>query len=120
MEKLHKAKDTGFAIIFICVLVGLVTKHSAWFYAAAVATLLAMVWIRPFIWMSKVWFGLSVVLGFIGTRVLLGSIFFLILTPIAILHRKSHKNPLKLNNEKDSLFIPKNTRYEKKHLMSPF
>ncbi|MDP2175686.1 MAG: SxtJ family membrane protein [Bacteroidota bacterium] len=57
-------------------------------------------------WIEQHWFKLSQVIGYISNRLILGVVFFIILTPIAILYRLFHKNKTsnqnQFNNYKDS------------------
>ncbi|MEL6653997.1 MAG: SxtJ family membrane protein, partial [Bacteroidota bacterium] len=56
-----------------------------------------------------VWMKLAEVLGYVNSRILLGLIFFLLLSPIALLRRIFHKDPLQLKRPKDkSLFHERN------------
>lgn len=61
----------------------------------------------PFIRKTIVWLWdkLSGILSYIMPVIILTFIFFIVLTPIAILFRRSHKNILNLKNNKESLFI---------------
>ncbi len=59
----------------------------AWLAAAW----LAPGWLRP---LYKVWMAFGHVLGWINTRILLGAVFFLLVTPIGLLLRLAGKDPL--------------------------
>ena len=51
-------------------------------------------------WIYKLWMGLSVVLGFFSTRIILSLLFYFVLTPINFLHKFTGKNFLDLKIEK--------------------
>ncbi len=72
----------------------------------------------PFLgsWIVKGWFKLAEGLGWVNSRILLSIIFFLILTPIALLSRVFNKNSLKLKDDTDSVFKEINKTYTKKDL----
>ena len=53
-------------------------------------------------WIYKLWMGLSVVLGFFSTRVILSLLFYFVLTPINFLHKFTGKNFLDLKIEKSA------------------
>jgi hypothetical protein len=63
------------------------------------------------------WYKFAEGLGWINTRILLGLIFFIFLTPIALLKKLlSKKDPLKLKNKGDSTFVERNHTYVAKDL----
>jgi len=53
-------------------------------------------------WIYKLWMGLSVVLGFFSTRVILSLLFYFVLTPINFLHKFTGKKFLDLKIEKST------------------
>jgi len=57
------------------------------------------------------WFKLSVILGWINSRVLLGIVFFVFLFPIAFLMRVLSKGALKIKKEKGSYYTERNHTY---------
>jgi hypothetical protein len=71
--------------------------------------------IIPFVgkWLVKGWFKLSEGLGWLNSRILLSVIFFLILTPIALISRLFKKNSLHLKNDTDSVWVKRNKTYSK-------
>lgn len=59
------------------------------------------------------WFKIAEVLGWINTRILLSLIFFIFLTPFALLQKLFvRKNYLSLKNKDDSVFITRNHQYK--------
>lgn len=53
-------------------------------------------------WIYKLWMGLSVVLGFFSTRIILSLLFYFVLTPINFLHKFTGKKFLDLKIEKSA------------------
>lgn len=53
-------------------------------------------------WIEQHWFKLSKAIGYITNRLILGVIFFVILTPIAILYRLFHKNKTSNQNQSNN------------------
>lgn len=71
----------------------------------------------------RLWFKLSEILGFINSRILLTLIFFLILTPIALLSRLFSKDKLQLRKKTDetaSYFHKRIHTYEAKDFENPW
>lgn len=58
-------------------------------------------------WIHAGWMMLSSVLGYIGPRVFLTIIFFLVLTPMAIVYRLTGNDELRLKYRPGSLFVPR-------------
>jgi predicted ferric reductase len=78
------------------------TNYYIWGILAAVfilAGLLAPTLLKPF---NKIWMGLSIILGFITSRIILTILFYLIITPIALIFRLTGKDPLDLKFSKKS------------------
>lgn len=64
---------------------------------------------------SRVWLGFAEKLGALNSRILLALVFFLFLTPLALLYRLFTANPLRLKRDRsaESHFLERNHRYEK-------
>ena len=52
-------------------------------------------------WITKAWFGLAKVLGYINARILLSLVFFIVLMPFAFLSRIFSGNSLQLKKKED-------------------
>lgn len=64
-----------------------------------------------------VWEKFALALGWINTRIILSLVFFIFLTPFAVLSRLFSKNSsLKLKNKKNTTFVERNHTYTKKDL----
>lgn len=60
----------------------------------------------------KIWFKIALALGFVNTRIILGLVFFVFLTPFALLQRVfSRKNYLNLKDTEDTVFHTRNHKY---------
>lgn len=56
--------------------------------------LLGLVYPRALVYPNRAWMALAAVLGFISTRIILGLVFFLLVTPIGVIKRLSGWDPL--------------------------
>lgn len=64
-----------------------------------------------------VWEKFALALGWINTRIILSLVFFIFLTPFAVLARLFSKNSnLKLKNKENTTFVERNHTYTKKDL----
>jgi len=57
---------------------------------------LALVLPKALKWIHKIWMGFSIILGFFSTRIILGLLFYFVITPIRILYKLSGKKFLDL------------------------
>ena len=72
----------------------------------------AVVFPRSLTWVYKGWMALGHVLGWINTRIILGFIFYLIVTPIGIIRRWLGKDPMgrRLRPDLDSYRVTRTPR----------
>ena len=69
----------------------------------------------------KVWGYLALALGWINSRILLTAVFYLVLTPIALISRIFNKDKLKLGkNKSDTMFTTRNHVYTSKDIENPW
>jgi glucan phosphoethanolaminetransferase (alkaline phosphatase superfamily) len=61
---------------------------------AAALLLLGLVFPRALVWPNRIWMGFAEVLAFVSTRIILGVVFFGIVTPIGIIKRAFGWDPL--------------------------
>ncbi|MCB0733965.1 MAG: hypothetical protein H6608_01800 [Flavobacteriales bacterium] len=66
-----------------------------------------------FIW---IWYSIASILGFVASQILLTSIFYLFLFPIALLSRLTSKDPLRLRKPELSNYIERNHTYHAEDL----
>ncbi|MGH8548672.1 MAG: SxtJ family membrane protein [Methylococcales bacterium] len=76
---------------------------------AAVALLLPIV-LKP---IYIIWMGIGYVLGWINTRILLGLVFYILFTPVALLLRLLRIDPMRRNFDEDT------TSYKQPSTLSP-
>ena len=60
----------------------------------ALLILLGLIWPRALVWPNRAWMLLAEGLSFVTTRIILGLIFFLVVTPIGVVKRLSGWDPL--------------------------
>ena len=74
-------------------------RIEAFFYIALGVSVLSLMFPFMLDWITKAWFGLAKVLGYINARVLLSLVFFVFLMPFAFLSRIFSGNPLQLKKK---------------------
>jgi hypothetical protein len=119
----EQAKDTGMAMVLICLLLGYWGKFPKFLPAAIGLLLLTMVWPKVFCPLAGLWFGLSQLLGSVVSRVILTILFFLVVTPIGLIRRLFGADALQLKKWKqgtDSVFVVREGPIQGKDLMQPY
>ena len=105
---------TGFILLFFI-------TNLAWsLYLAMIVSILGLLSNAMAKKISFVWLKLASLLNLIMPNIILSIIFFLILTPIALLSRMFKKNQLRLKNSNKSLFIQKDSTFQKEHFEKPW
>ncbi len=118
-----QARDTGLALILICLLIAYIGNLSQFVPAAIVLLLLNMIWpdiFRPAAWF---WFGLSHFMGTIATRILLTIIFFLLVTPVGLIRGLTGADAMQIKKWKkssDSVFIVRDHKFLAEDIEKPF
>lgn len=119
----RQAKDTGLAMVLICLLAGQFWNHPKLFMVAIVLLLIDMIVPGLYRPVATVWLGLSTILGTIMSRVILTIIFFILVTPIGLVRRAFGKDTLMLNKWKQgerSVFQNRDHLYESKEIEKPY
>ncbi len=124
---LIQCRDTALAFAFLALLIWFFTEEVNFIYATMFILLWAMVWPSSWQWPARLWFGLSHVLGFFMSKVLLSLIYFLILMPVAMVRRMLGKDSMGLSKwqdhdaeQKTSAFVVREHKFTKKDLENPY
>ncbi len=120
-----QCRDTALAFAFLSLLIWFFTENINFIYATMVIVLWAMVWPNSWKWPARLWFGLSHVLGFFMSKVLLSIIYMLILMPVALVRRIMGKDSMRLKSYKSadsakSAFVIREHTYKKEDLENPY
>ena len=95
---LAQSRDTGMALVLLCLIVFVAFDRPGLVVAALVLQVVTMAVPGLFRPAAVVWFGLSHVLGAVMSRVLLGAVFFALVTPVGLLRRALGKDDLRLRS----------------------
>jgi hypothetical protein len=118
-----QAKDTGMAMVLICLLLGYWGKFPKFLPVSVALLLIIMIWPNAFRPLGTLWFGLSHVLSSVVSRVLLTVVYFLVVTPVGLIRRLTGADSLKLKQWKqgrDSVFIVREGVIQGKDLENPY
>jgi hypothetical protein len=119
----EQAKDTGMAMVLICLLLGSWGKFPKFLPVSVALLLITMIWPNAFRPLATLWFGLSHVLSNVVSRVILTIIFFLLVTPIGLIRRALGADALQLKKWKqnrDSVFVVREGALGAKDLENPY
>jgi uncharacterized membrane protein YgdD (TMEM256/DUF423 family) len=119
----HQAKDTGMAMVLICLLIMFISGQDFLLVPAIALLVLTMTWTAFFKPVAKLWFGLSHFLGSIVSKILLSVLFFAIVTPIGLVRRLAGADSLKLKEwgkGTKSSFTDRNQTYSAEDLERPY
>ena len=119
----HQAQDAGLALTLIILLLAYFGDNQ-YLVALGIALLVVCmslpVVFKPF---ARIWFGFAHILGAFMSRLVLGLIFFLMVTPMGLVRRLLGKDSLKLKGWKQgngSVFEVRDLTYSKEHIEKPY
>lgn len=99
---------TGFLVLY------LVFQHKAFLYVSLSVGLIS-VFIKPLgNVIARFWFILGEILGFFVSKIVLTLLFYLFLTPIALVHNLFNKDVLKTKNRGKTLWSERSHKYASK------
>jgi len=101
-----QARDTGMAMVLICLVIAFMVQKQYLTGIAIVLLVLDMVWPMVYKHVAWFWLGFSHLLGIIVSNILLTFIFVVIVTPTGLIRRFIGPDPMRLKNwKKDSLSV---------------
>jgi len=108
----EQAKDTGMAMVLICLLLGFFRDSDLFFKLAIPLLLIDMVWPKVYRPLGVLWFGLAHVLGTVMSKVILTVLFFVLVTPIGLLRKAAGADSMQIKKwKKDSSSVFKVRNY---------
>ena len=118
-----KDKDAGMALCLLCFLFGS-GLHLRWLELTAMGVLfvdmIAPVVFRPF---AVVWFGLSAGIGALGSSLVLSLLFFLVVTPVALVRRwmgKDSMNVRRWRRGRNTVFVERDHVFTRRDIERPY
>jgi len=118
-----QSRDTGMAMVLLLLLLAASKKKEGYLYVGMVLHVINM--IVPIIYrpLAYIWLGLSDAMGLVMSKVLLSIVFFLVVTPIALLRRLFGKDSLKLRvfkASKESAMVKRDHLFTARDMESPY
>jgi len=118
-----QARDTGMAMVLICLLLAYWGQHPRFLPLAIVLLLLTMAWPKIFRPAAVLWFGFSHLLGTVVSKIFLTILFFGLVTPIGLIRRWAGRDTLQLRQWKkdtDSVLIERKGAILPEDLVNPY
>jgi multisubunit Na+/H+ antiporter MnhG subunit len=118
-----QCKDSGLALVLICLILALTTSSQYFLPAAIIVLLVTMTapgLFKPF---ARFWFGFSHVLGTFVSRILLTLLFYVLVTPVGLVRKVLGKDAMQLKAWKKghtSVFHNRDHQYKRQDLEHPY
>jgi len=123
MISVEKCKDSGLALVLICLICFQIWKLSALTLLAILFLLVAMTYPPIFKPFAKVWFALSTALGTVVSKIILTILFFVLVFPVALFRRLLGKDSMQIKRWKDgdaSVFRQRDHCFSAEDLKHPY
>lgn len=109
--------EAALSLSLLLLLFYLIWFSEEWLIVAAVCIMvLSLLSVPPLPWLLRQWMHLLHLIGVINTKILLGLIFFLVLTPIAFFYRLFNKP----TSQENTNFTPRNHSFGPADFENPF
>jgi hypothetical protein len=106
-----KILETGLVLTTAFLVIYLLTGNNVFLYLALTVGI-SGIFVKPVAkYIAIAWFKLADVLNFFVSRIILGTLFFIILFPISLLYRIPNKDNLRLKRSDKSTWIERNHKY---------
>ena len=118
-----QARDTGMAMVLICLLLAYWGQRPVFIPLAIILLLLTMTVPQVFRPAAVLWFGLSHIMGNLVSKVVLSIIFFGLVTPIGLIRRWAGKDSLQLRQwkkDRGSVFVTREGVIQPEDLNNPY
>lgn len=118
-----QSRDTGMAMVLLLLLLRLRFAVDGLVWGGVALQVLTMTAPQVFRPVARVWMGLSHVLGAISSRILLGAVFFLVVTPVGLVRRLAGADPMRLREfgrDETSAFVPRRHTFSRRDLEQPY
>ena len=116
-------KDSGLALVLICLICFLVWEKSYLLVLAIFFLLVAMTYPPIFKPFARVWFALSTALGTVVSKVILAVLFYGLVLPVGLARRALGKDAMRINCWKrgsESVFRTRDHRFVAADLEHPY
>ena len=96
----EQAKDTGMAMVLICLLIATLGRQRRFVGISIILLLIDMIWPRVYKPLAVFWFGFSRLLGAVMSRIMFSLIYIVMVVPVGLLRKLLGKDSLQLKKWK--------------------
>jgi len=118
-----QARDTGMAMVLICLLLAYWGQRPLFLPLAIIFLLVTMTWPPAFRPLAVLWFGLSHVMGNLVSKIILSILFGVLVTPVGVIRRWAGKDAMQLRKWKkdtSSVFVAREGVIRPEDLDNPY
>jgi hypothetical protein len=118
-----QSRDTGMAMVLLFLLVFVARKREGWLFIAMGLHVLNMIVPQIYRPIAVLWLGFSDLLGAVVPKIMLGILFFVVVTPIGLFRRILGRDALKLRVFKGgdgSVMLQRNHLFVAQDLEKPY
>ena len=119
----NEAKDAGMVLILICLIIGYFWDFNFIIPLSIVLLFGNMVWPKIYLPFARIWFGFSNILGLVTSKIILGAIFFLLVTPVGVFRKMIGKDSMQLKKWKkgeSSVFKVRDHTFKPEEIEKPY
>ena len=116
-------KDSGLALVLICLISFQIWKLQFLILLAIAFLLVAMTYPPIFKPFARLWFGLSTALGTVVSKIILSVVFYTVVLPVGLIRRALGKDAMKTKiwkKDNSSVFRRREHRFSAKDLEHPY
>lgn len=120
---IDQAKDTGMAMVLICLLVTLYYHGSKLLLLSVIMLLINMTAPKIYKPAAVIWIGLSNILGTVMSKILLTVLFFTVVTPVGVVRKIMGADTMMLKKwkkDKSSVFETRNHEFKPEDIDRPY
>jgi hypothetical protein len=118
-----QSRDTGMAIVLICLLIAYFGKDQRFVPVAALLLIIDMVYPPFFYYPGKLWFALVRLTGAVMPKIVLSLLFYALITPVGVLRRMIGADPMQIRQwkkDKTSVFKNREHTYNSEDIEQPY
>ena len=118
--KIAREKETVITIMLGCFVLYKVFSIPALLIVAVSIGIAGIVSDKLTHWIHRAWFLLADILGYVMSKLILGTIFFIVLLPLALMAKIFRKDIMMMKKDYPSYFVEKHVEYKPKDLENPW
>jgi hypothetical protein len=118
-----QSKDTGMAMVLICLLIGIIGEKQQFYAIAILLHLINMIWPNIYRPVAKLWLGLSQLLGTVMSKVILSILFYLMVTPVGFIRKLFGADSMQIKKwrkDSGSVFKKRDHKFKPEDIKHPY